>query len=97
MKIQSVDPKEIERQRELGWPDMHPEDFCHRCGVRNPNWYASQEDWLDATMKWAEETGREGICCPFCFLQMFEEAVGERVILEVKPHLIKRLPPFKII
>ena len=69
-----VDPEWIKQQRELGWPDMHPEDFCHRCGAKNPTWYVdTREQWLDATKEWSESTGREGICCPTCILEMYEE------------------------
>lgn len=72
-----VDVAWIEEQRALGWPDMHPEDWCHKCGGRNPKWCASAEDWKVATAAWAAETGREGICCPACFANMFEQATGE--------------------
>lgn len=43
-----VSPEYIKAQREAGWPDMHPEDYCHRCGNRNPLWYADRDDWLTA-------------------------------------------------
>lgn len=74
---------EIARQRSLGWPDFHPEDYCHRCGVANPLWFTDRESWLTATAAWAAETGREGICCPRCFFEMHEAAVGEAVIWEI--------------
>jgi hypothetical protein len=32
----SKDPAEIAAQRNLGWPDFHPEDYCHRCGFPEP-------------------------------------------------------------
>lgn len=54
-------PDEIERQRAVGWPEIHPEDFCHRCGMENMLWAAEREEWLKATKAWAAETGREGI------------------------------------
>ncbi len=28
---------EINAQRDAGWPDFHPEDYCHRCGRPNGN------------------------------------------------------------
>ncbi|GAA1404009.1 hypothetical protein [Oerskovia paurometabola] len=75
-----VDPEWIKAQRDQGWPDMHPEDYCHRCGARNDiNWCASAEDWQTATAAWAAETGREGICCVPCFIQMHREATGRDV------------------
>lgn len=73
-----VSPDWIKSQRDQGWPDMHPEDYCHKCGARNPKWCAaSREDWLMATFAWAAETGREGICCVTCFAGMYEEQSGE--------------------
>ncbi len=30
------DPTAIAEQRTKGWPDFHPEDFCHRCGHPGP-------------------------------------------------------------
>lgn len=74
----------INEQRELGWMDIHPEDFCHRCGMRNCCWSASKEEWDIATKKWAEETGREGICCPQCFMEMYEEATGKKANVVVQ-------------
>ncbi|MCU1418689.1 MAG: hypothetical protein JWP32_2863 [Schumannella sp.] len=73
---QRVDPEWIKEQREQGWPDVHPETFCHRCGERNMPWCANREDWVTATTAWAAETGREGICCPRCFADMFREQTG---------------------
>lgn len=84
-----VYPIVIAQQRELGWPDMHPEDFCHLCGLRNPTWFVSRKDWLIGTAKWAAETGREGICCPRCFQIMYDEATGHTTILKVCVELLK--------
>lgn len=75
-----VAPELILEQREQGWPDMHPEDFCHRCGDRNMHWSADPEDWEVATKSWAEATGMEGICCPRCFAEMHLLATGKRII-----------------
>lgn len=74
-----VKPEWIKRQRERGWPDMHPEDYCHRCGAPNPSWCASSEDWQIATASWAKDTGREGICCLNCFAALYEQATGKRI------------------
>lgn len=75
----------IKAQREEGWPDCHPEDFCHRCGAKNPSWWTDRETWLAATRSWAAETGREGICCPTCFAEMHEEETGSRVLWHLAP------------
>lgn len=71
-----VDPEWIKAQRAAGWPDIHPEDYCHRCGSRNPNWWTDAPTWATATAAWAAETGREGICCPDCLILMHEAATG---------------------
>ena len=84
-----VDPRVIAQQRELGWPGMHPEDFCHLCGLRNPIWFVSRKDWLIGTTKWAAETGREGICCPTCFQGMYETAIGHTTILKLRVQILK--------
>lgn len=82
----SVTAEYIAGQREAGWPDIHPEDYCHKCGTRNMLWVASREDWLAATSAWATETGREGICCPQCFAEMHEEQADGRVVWVLTPH-----------
>lgn len=74
-----VEPAFIRTQRALGWPDIHPEDYCHKCGEENFTWVTDRETWLVATKAWAEQTGREGICCPRCFAEMYEAATGKRV------------------
>lgn len=44
----------------LGWPDFHPETFCHRCGRRNIRAWFSPE--------WPSLVGSHaGILCPVCF------------------------------
>lgn len=80
----SVPIELIEREREAGWPTIHPEDYCHRCGARNTSWWASAEDWKVATGQWAADTGREGICCPRCFVEMYEQQTGEITIWELR-------------
>ena len=80
----TIDPAVIDEQRSQGWPDIHPEDYCHICGHANPVWYVDdREVWLAATESWAKETGREGICCPRCFQRMLDRETGERSILRV--------------
>jgi hypothetical protein len=81
-----VDPSEILRQRELGWPDFHPEDYCHRCGVEFESWFCDRETWLQATSRWAAETGRDGICCVTCFSEMHKASTGAETIWKVEAH-----------
>lgn len=81
--VAAVLPEEIARQRELGWPDFHPEDFCHRCGRRNPIWWTASEPWKTATAGRAKETGKEGIFCPSCFCDLHEQQTGRRQIWEL--------------
>jgi len=52
-------PGQISEQREKGWPDFHPEDYCHECAAPNPGWFTP--DWLEAF------PGHGGIVCPRCF------------------------------
>lgn len=62
-------------QRAKGWPDMHPEDICHRCGGKNMTWWTPAEVWNpimqpdgpDAPWRWNE------IICPQCFAELFEQ------------------------
>lgn len=65
-----VDVKEIAEQREKGWVDFHPEDFCHRCGGRNVySWNAPNDIWnMVVGMNW------EGIVCPQCFTELASDA-----------------------
>ncbi|TFB96544.1 MULTISPECIES: hypothetical protein [unclassified Cryobacterium] len=82
------DPEWIVQQRIAGWPEMHPEDFCHRCGTRNMLWAAAtREVWLAGTSKWAAETGREGICCPRCFADMHADQTGHSTTWMFSPHV----------
>jgi len=86
MNGETVTPAFIEEQRTLGWPDIHPEDYCHKCGQRNMLWCAATRDvWLTATERWAGETGREGICCPQCFADMYRAATGNNPVWILAP------------
>lgn len=64
-----VDLIEIDMQRVAGWPDFHPEDYCHRCGGRNVySWHAPNEVWNRLA-----ETGllpSSEIVCPQCFTDL---------------------------
>lgn len=64
----SVHREEIARQRLLGWPDFHPEAYCHKCGHRNIRAWFSPE--------WVQLTGtNSGILCPACFADLDPEAI----------------------
>jgi hypothetical protein len=75
---QAVTPAEIARQRAAGWPDFHPEDFCHQCGRRNPNWHADTETWQTAT---GSSGDGGGILCPSCFAALWERVTGKTAII----------------
>jgi hypothetical protein len=65
--IGGVTIDEIDRQRSLGWPDFHPEDYCHRCGRPNPVWHSPE---------WVEVTGSHSdILCPVCFAGLVPGAI----------------------
>jgi hypothetical protein len=74
--VHAVLPEEIVRQRAAGWPDFHPEEFCHRCGRRNPPWSTDQREWLVAT----EQRPRQEleILCPSCFVALCEQNGGRK-------------------
>lgn len=72
---------EIDRQRSLGWPDFHPEDFCHRCGHPNTrSWFTARETWEEAKIngRWNE------IICPSCFSELWERAIGRHATFELR-------------
>lgn len=80
--VQAVTPNEIVHQRLLGWPDFHPEDFCHQCGQRNLVWWADSELWNAATAGLAR--GQMEVLCPSCFAAGWEAATGLSVIWELR-------------
>jgi hypothetical protein len=82
--VKRVCPSYILSQRALGWPDMHPEDYCHLCGVAFEHWITDRETWLLGTSAWAAETGREGICCVTCFTEMYKATTGESPCWKVR-------------
>jgi len=70
---------QIDEQRAKGWPDFHPEDYCHRCGHPNMCWFISSEFWnpvmrptwhATTTWRWNE------IICPQCFAELAGERFG---------------------
>ena len=64
----------IHDEREAGWPNMQPEDFCHRCGGRNISWWTDSDVWNlimrpdgpGSPWLWNE------IICPQCFAELVE-------------------------
>lgn len=71
----SVKLSEIDEQRALGWPDFHPEDYCHRCGGRNPSWWVDS-DRFNMAFGPPEQHPYQGIVCPGCFVEAHEKATG---------------------
>ena len=74
----SVSAEDITTQRAAGWPDFHPEDFCHRCGHKNVSWYIDGSTWADVMrsgdpLSWGR--WQEIICIP-CFIELAEERAG---------------------
>lgn len=78
----AVLPEEILRQRAMGWPDFHPEDFCHRCGRRNAVWWVGGDLWKAAVE--GRERGVVDILCPSCFTELFEARSGTRCVWQLR-------------
>lgn len=74
---------EIEQQRQKGWPDFHPEDYCHDCGARNlTSWYVDS-DRFNLAMG-----SDRGIVCPQCFVTGWEQQTGLRAVWRLVPESI---------
>ena len=76
-RYHSVDATDIAAQRAAGWPDFHPEDFCHRCGCQNVSWYIDSDAW-NPVMRGGTVDGwewQEIICIP-CFIELAEDHHG---------------------
>ena len=61
----------IAAQRDKGWTEFHPEEYCHRCGGPNISWWIAPEAWnpvmrpnADGAWKWNE------IIYPICFVDL---------------------------
>lgn len=80
----SVEVEEIAEQRRLGWPDFHPEDYCHRCGGRNRSWFVAS-DRFNAAFGPPSEHPYQGIVCTGCFVEAHEAATGLRTTWELVP------------
>ena len=71
----SVTPDDIERQRSLGWPDFHPETYCHRCGGKNVrSWFVESDRFYAAVEALGLNVG--AIVCPGCFVVGHELATS---------------------
>lgn len=84
-KPKSVPVEEIARQRERGWPDFHPEDYCHRCGGRNVASWFVDSDRFNAAMGAPEDHQWNGIICPGCFVELHEQATGLMATWKLAP------------
>ena len=73
----------IADQRGRGWPDFHPEDYCHRCGACNLSWHVDS-DRFNAAMEALGLTST-AIVCPACFVEGHEAASGMRTSWELRP------------
>lgn len=72
-KIDWVNLEAIDEQRRKGWPDFHPEHYCHRCGHKNVSWYTDAATWNQVVLKgdpW------NGIICIPCFIGLAEVQDG---------------------
>lgn len=68
---------ELKEQREKGWTDFHPEDFCHSCLHANMgSWSVDSALWNEANV---EQWVPSGIVCPPCFGAMYQAATGKSV------------------
>ncbi len=82
-----VELAEIDHQRFLGWPDFHPEDYCHRCGNRNiPSW-SVDSDRFNIAM--GREHQWNGIICPTCFVDLHEQASGLVTTWRLVPEMFR--------
>lgn len=71
----TVTTQELAKQRDQGWPDFHPEDFCHRCGMGNISW-SIDSDRFNLAMGNHDRHEWNGIICILCFVELFQEATG---------------------
>lgn len=74
---EAVTPETIAEQRALGWPDFHPEDFCHRCGRRNVCWFVDSLLWNEVD----DVNGRVSILCPTCFARKWESLYPDQPVI----------------
>lgn len=73
-----IDPTIIPKQRAAGWPDFHPERYCHRCGNRNPVWTADADLWAIVSRAYLGHESHAGIVCPMCADELYTIATGKK-------------------
>ena len=81
----SVTIAEMDEQRRLGWPDFHPEEFCHRCGGKNVRSWWVDSDRFNAALGHPNEHPYNGIVCPGCFVELHEMATGMQTTWKLVP------------
>jgi hypothetical protein len=57
----------------------HPEDYCQRCGSRNPVWTVDSDRFNTAV-------NRSEIVCPSCFIAAHETATGMKTVWQLTPY-----------
>ena len=85
--IKHINPKLIVEQRAKGWVDFHPEDFCHRCGNRNPVWYVDSDRWNLAVDHL--DRGNLTVLDPACFIELWEAKTGLKAAWDLTPRNIR--------
>lgn len=81
-----VSPEQIVEQRAKGWPDFHPEAFCHHCGNRNLwSWWVDSDRFNLAMAALGLDSAT--IVCPVCFVKGHEAATGLRTSWHLVPDL----------
>lgn len=76
---------EIDEQRKFGWPDFHPERYCHRCGGLNVRSWAVDSDRFNAAMGSINQHLWNGIVCPGCFVDLHEHMTGLKCSWKLAP------------
>lgn len=60
-RLHGIDPAAIAKHREAGWPEFHPETYCHRCGAVNAQSWTAPSELFNLAADTVE------IICPPCF------------------------------
>jgi hypothetical protein len=82
VKVGTVTAEQISEQRAKGWPDFHPEDFCHRCGHPNMCWFIASEIWNPVMRPAGRDTTTwlwNEIICPQCFAELAGRRFGNGI------------------
>lgn len=78
---------DFDHQRANGWPDFHPEDYCHRCGMPNICWGTPAEVWNPVMRPEGHDTRTwlwNEIICPICFVQLAQAKCERGIIWELQ-------------